>query len=83
MGRALGVIQSEGLIALIAAIDTALKTSNVTVNHIELVQGGSMVLVRIYGGISEVNAAIEAGTAAAKMISKGCVSSVVIGNPII
>ncbi len=80
MGQAMGLIQTDGLIALIAAMDTALKTSNVTVGNIELVKGGSMVLVRIRGNIAEVSAAVEAGIAVARQISKGQVIGSVIGN---
>lgn len=81
MGQALGIIQSDGLTALIAAMDTALKTADVTVGQVELVKGGSMVLVKISGGISDVRVAVEAGVLAAQKISNGNVIGSVIGNP--
>lgn len=80
MHEALGVIQTDGIPALFAAADAALKAANVTISNYERVNGGSMVVIRIYGDMASVQAAVEAGVKIAQQISPGVVSTV-IGRP--
>jgi len=80
MDEALGVIQTDGLPAVIAAADAALKAANVTVNKYERVNGGSMMVIRIYGDMASVKIAVEAGVKVAKQISPRVISTV-IGRP--
>ncbi|WP_433543634.1 BMC domain-containing protein [Neomoorella humiferrea] len=74
------MIQTDGLPALIAAADTALKTAEVQIGPVELVRGGRMVLIRLYGEISAVQAAVDAGIKAALQITPRAIGSV-IGRP--
>lgn len=80
MSEALGIIQTDGIPALFAAIDAALKAADVTVDNYERVNGGSMVVIRIYGDMASVQAAVEAGVTIAKQISPRVISTV-IGRP--
>lgn len=80
MHEALGVIQTDGIPALFAAADAALKAANVVVDNYERVNGGSMVVIRIYGDMASVKEAVDAGVKIAKQISPRVISTV-IGNP--
>ena len=57
---AIGMIETQGLTAVIEAIDTAVKAANVEVIGKEKL-GGGYVTVLIKGDVSAVQAAVEAG----------------------
>ena len=57
---AIGMIETQGLTAVIEAIDTACKAGNVEVIGKEKL-GGGYVTVLIKGDVAAVNAAVEAG----------------------
>jgi len=64
-GTAIGLLETQGLVGLINAVDAMLKAASV-----ELVSGvikldGGLVSVMIRGDVSSVRAAIEAGAEAA------------------
>ncbi|WP_330665104.1 BMC domain-containing protein [Tepidibacter sp.] len=67
---ALGVIETVGLAAAIEAADTAVKSSNVKLLGYELTKGNGMVTVKIEGDVGAVNAAIQAGCAAAEKVNR-------------
>ena len=72
MPFALGLIETVGLTAAIEALDTALKTADVTALEIENSRGSGRQTVKIAGSVSAVNAAVEAGTEAARKIGIVC-----------
>lgn len=75
----LGMIETWGLPALIAAADAAAKTADVRVTTYEKVDAG-LVTVYILGDVAAVKAAVEAGAAEAKRVGK-LVSTHVIPRP--
>jgi microcompartment protein CcmL/EutN len=76
----LGIIETVGLVAAIAAADVALKTANVDLIGYEISNGDGLVTVKIQGDVSAVNAAIKsAKTSAAKVNT--VLSATVIARP--
>jgi ethanolamine utilization protein EutM len=78
--NALGLIEVVGLAAGIEAADAAVKAANVDLVGYELSKGGGMVVIKIYGDVGAVKAAIEAAAASASRVSK-VVASHVIPRP--
>lgn len=68
--QSIGLIETVGLSAAIAAADTAVKSANVTLIGYELSKGGGMVVVKILGEVGAVNAAIAAASIAATKVGK-------------
>lgn len=77
--QALGMIETQGIPALIAAADAAAKTADVRVTTYEKADAG-IVTVYILGDVSAVKAAVEAGEAEARKIGK-LLSAHVIPRP--
>ncbi len=76
---ALGMIETKGYVAAVEAADTMAKSANVDVQGLEMV-GGGLVTVIVTGDVAAVNAATDAGAAAAGRV--GEVASVdVIARP--
>ncbi|RDY23842.1 BMC domain-containing protein [Romboutsia maritimum] len=79
MGKALGMIETKGLVAALEATDVILKSSNVSLEACEKI-GFGLVTIVISGNIGDVKTAIEAGAEAA-----GCIGEIyavhVIENP--
>ena len=69
MSTALGLIETVGLAAAIEALDVALKTADVTAREIENSRGEGRQTVKIVGSVSAVQAAVQAGAAAAERVS--------------
>jgi ethanolamine utilization protein EutM len=67
---ALGLIETVGMVAAIEAADAAVKSANVSLIGYELTKGGGMVTVKLQGDVGAVNAAVQAGSAAASKIGK-------------
>jgi len=67
--EAIGLIETVGLAASIEAADAALKSANVSLIGYELTKGGGMVTIKVAGDVGAVNAAIDAGVAAARRVS--------------
>jgi microcompartment protein CcmL/EutN len=65
----LGMIETYGLPALIAAADAAAKTADVKVTTYEKVDAG-IVTIYILGDVAAVKAAVDAGAAEAKRVGK-------------
>jgi ethanolamine utilization protein EutM len=76
---ALGMIETWGIPALIAAADAAAKTADVRVTTYEKADAG-LVTVYIRGDVSSVKAAVDAGAVAAQAVGK-LISAHVIPRP--
>ena len=64
MGRALGMIETRGWVAVVEAADAMVKTAEVEVVGWQEV-GGGLVSVIVRGDVAAVRAATEAGVVAA------------------
>ena len=67
--NALGMIETEGLVAAVEAADAMVKAANVTLVGKELV-GGGLVTVMVRGDVGAVKAATDAGAAAADRVGE-------------
>lgn len=67
--KALGMIETRGLVAAIEAADAMVKAANVTLVGKEMV-GGGLVSVLVRGDVGAVKAATDAGAAAADRIGE-------------
>ena len=77
--EALGMIETKGLIATIAATDAMCKAANVTLaGQVQI--GGAYVTTFVRGDVGSVRAAVDAGAAAASANGE-LVSSHVIPRP--
>lgn len=77
--KALGMIETRGLVAAIEAADAMVKAANVTLTEKEHV-GGGLVTVMVRGDVGAVKAATDAGAAAAERVGE-LVSVHVIPRP--
>jgi microcompartment protein CcmL/EutN len=69
MGKALGLVETVGLIGAIEAADAGLKSANVSLIDKELSTGG-FVTVKFEGDVGAVKAAVEAASVAAQKVSE-------------
>ncbi len=77
--EALGLVETKGLIATIAATDAMCKAANVTLaGQVQI--GGAYVTTLVRGDVGSVRAAVDAGAAAASANGE-LVSSHVIPRP--
>jgi ethanolamine utilization protein EutM len=77
--RALGMIETKGLVACIEAADAMAKAANVNLTERRAI-GGGYVTVMVRGDVGAVRIALEAGSKAAKLV--GQVQSVkMLPNP--
>ena len=67
--KALGMIETRGLVASIEAADAMVKAANVTLIGKEHV-GGGLVTVMVRGDVGAVKAAVDAGAASAKRVGE-------------
>ena len=65
MNGALGLLETQGLVGLIYAIDAMLKAASVELASSIIKLDGGLVSVMIRGDVSSVRAAVEAGAEAA------------------
>ena len=78
-GEALGMIETKGLIATIAATDAMCKAANVTLaGQVQI--GGAYVTTFVRGEVGSVRAAVDAGAQAASANGE-LVSSHIIPRP--
>ncbi|MCG3160710.1 MAG: Propanediol utilization protein PduA [Acidobacteria bacterium] len=77
--EALGMVECRGLVAMIEAADTMVKTANVRLVGFEKVDAG-LVTAIVRGEVGAVKAAVDAGAAAARRIGE-VVSVHVIPRP--
>ncbi len=79
LNEALGLVETKGLIATIAATDAMCKAANVTLaGQVQI--GGAYVTTFVRGDVGSVRAAVEAGAQAASANGE-LVSSHVIPRP--
>ena len=76
---ALGMVECRGLVAMIEAADTMVKTANVVLVGKEYI-GAGYVTVLVRGDVGAVKAATDAGAAAARRVGE-LVSVHVIPRP--
>ncbi len=69
MGEALGLIETRGLVGAIESADAMVKAANVTLVSKEEI-GGGLVTVMVRGDVGAVQAAVEAGAEAAKVVGE-------------
>jgi ethanolamine utilization protein EutM len=79
MPKALGLVETRGLVAAIEAADAMVKTSNVTLIGKEVTRP-ALVTIKIVGDVAAVKASVDAGAAAAKRVGE-LVSTHVIPQP--
>jgi ethanolamine utilization protein EutM len=77
--KALGMIETHGLVSVIEAIDSMVKAASVEVLATREI-GGGLVSVYVQGDVGAVKAAIDAGTTAAKKVGE-LVSAHIITRP--
>ena len=81
MPQAVGVIETLGFPAVLAAADAMVKAGRVTIVYYGIAERGNM-LVAIRGGISEVKPAVAAGIEAAEKTFGGKVMThYIVPNP--
>jgi ethanolamine utilization protein EutM len=67
--EALGMVETKGLVALIEASDTMIKSANVTLVGWQKI-GSGLVTAFVVGDVAAVKAAVDAGAAAAGRIGE-------------
>jgi microcompartment protein CcmL/EutN len=81
MPAAVGVIQTIGFPAILAASDAMVKAARVTLVYYDIAESGHFV-VAIRGPISEVKPALDAGIEAAESVFGGeVVTHYIVPNP--
>jgi len=77
--KALGMIETKGLVGAIEALDSMVKSANVEVLGLKEI-GGGFVSVFVEGDVGAVKAAIDAGAASVKKVAE-IISVHVIARP--
>lgn len=77
--KAIGMIETRGLIGAIEAVDSMVKSANVEVLGLQQ-SGGGLVAVFVQGDVGAVKAAVDAGAATVKKISE-IISVHIIARP--
>jgi ethanolamine utilization protein EutM len=67
--EALGMVETKGLVALIEASDTMIKSANVTLIGWQKI-GSGLVTAFVVGDVAAVKAAVDAGAAAAGRVGE-------------
>ena len=67
--KALGMIETRGLVASIEAADAMVKAANVTLQCKEHV-GGGLVTIMVRGDVGAVKAAVDAGACSAEKVGE-------------
>ena len=79
MGKAIGLIETKGLVGMLEAADAMLKAANVRLIGKERIGGGFMTVI-VEGEVAAVKASVDAGAAAAKRVGE-VISIHVIARP--
>lgn len=77
--RAIGLVETKGLVLLLAAIDAMVKAATVQIVK-RITIGGGLVTVLVSGDVGSVLAAVEAGALVAGQLD-ALVTCHVIANP--
>nr|WP_300671321.1 BMC domain-containing protein [Desulfoluna sp.] len=75
-GKALGLIETMGLVPAVEAGDVAVKTADVTILGLQAV-GGGLVSILFTGDVSAVKASVDAASAAATRLGEVCSITVI------
>ena len=67
--RALGMIETRGLVACIEAADAMAKAANIALTQPRAIGGGYMTIM-VRGDVGAVRTALEAGAKAAKLVGE-------------
>lgn len=67
--KALGILETKGLVCVVEALDAMLKTADVTFAGQKRV-GSGLVAVMVEGDVAAVKAAVDAGAEAAQRIGE-------------
>ena len=79
-GNAIGLVETQGLVGLITAVDAMLKAASVELASPVIKLDGGIVSVMVRGDVSSVRAAVEAGAEAASRVGE-LISAHVIPRP--
>ncbi len=79
MRKAIGSIETKGLVAAMQAADTMVKAANVNIVDIDLV-GSALVAVIVSGEVAAVNAAVESAREVASQFGE-IIATNVIARP--
>ena len=79
--KAIGLIETRGLVALVEGTDAMLKSANVELSGPMQQVGNSLVSACVTGDVAAVKAATDAGAEAVKAIGGEVVSVHVIARP--
>lgn len=80
MADAIGMIETQGLVGGLEAADAMLKAAGVDLIGKEQI-GGGYVTVMVRGDVAAVNAAVQAGRAAAERVGAPVLAAHVIPRP--
>ena len=80
MSKALGILETRGLTALVTGTDAMLKSANVTLAGPMKQVGNALVTVVVEGDVAAVKAATDAGAQAARAVGE-VVTVQVIARP--
>lgn len=69
MKKALGMIETRGMVAAIEAADAMVKAANVELVGRERV-GAGLIAIKVFGDVGAVKAAVEAGATACKRVGE-------------
>ena len=72
MAKAIGILETKGLVALVKGVDAMLKAADVSLIAQYKDVGGAFVSATISGDVASVKSAIEAGATAACEIGEVC-----------
>ena len=67
--KALGMVETKGLVGAVEAADAMVKAANVTLMGKEQI-GSGLVTVMVRGDVGAVKASVDAGAAAAKRVGE-------------
>ena len=79
MKKALGMIETRGMVAAIEAADAMVKAANVELVGRERV-GAGLITIKVFGDVGAVKAAVDAGATACRRVGE-MVSAHVIPRP--
>ena len=68
--KAIALLEVQAMVAAITGLDAMVKTADVKLIHVEKRLGGRLVTVVVEGEVSAVQAAAQAGAAAAAEVGK-------------
>lgn len=75
-GGALGIVETVGLVGALEAADAMVKSANVIVSSYKTMRNGQ-VSIFVRGDVGAVTAAVDAGTAAARLVGDSVISHVI------